>query len=315
MCLKGKRHGRARRASAINRQALIIARALRGVDLVGFVRQIAILAARSDDQREIRAGTREMVVRDDGPGDIQLLQNRNHALAETGLGREITARSRVAPQELHVALLDAQFHLQRLVAQQRRKRVMIGEVRQIQPRFPARRHPGFRVLVRLIPLRSVTELSVRAKALDIFHQSAGVIQLRAGFQKLSDTGQRILGTVLIGGFPIIDPENLSAQLLQRMRSPAILRLDGVPGALVMIRRAAFLRPINRLVQMPQPRCVDFSVLRGHPGGRDGNRAHDHQGKGKSAKKNGLGGHRNKPAQHLEPAPVLMPRKLAGRRQK
>ena len=122
-----------------------------------------------------------MIVRDNAPGDVDLLQNRNHPFRETSLGRKITVRGRIPPQELHVAFVNAQLHLECLVAQQWREGVVISKIGQVHARFAAGSRPRLRVLVRLIPIASIAQLSRCAEALNIFHQRARVVNLNTGF--------------------------------------------------------------------------------------------------------------------------------------
>ena len=154
--LKAKRHDRRGRAAAVDGNGLVIRRALRRVELVGEVRNVAILAAGAERERKVRAGARQVVVGDDRPRDADLVQDRNHVFGETGFGGKITARERHvgAPEDFHLPLMDAQFHLQRLVAHERREGVMIGEVDQVQARFAAAGRPGARLLIAGIPVRA-----------------------------------------------------------------------------------------------------------------------------------------------------------------
>ena len=163
--------------------------------------------------------------------------------------------------------MNAQFHLQRLVAQQWRERVMIGEIRQVHARLATRRQPRFPIAIRLKPTRAVTELAGRAEALNIFHERAGVIHLHTGVREIqlarpaaSDGIQRRFRPILIGRDSISHIEDIAHNLRARMRASAILRLDRVPSVLVMISRGALVRPVNRLMQMPEERSVHVMVL-------------------------------------------------------
>ena len=160
MQLKTKRHHLRRRAAAVNGERAVAARALRRVDLVRRIRQIAHLAATAGDDGHVRAGARQMVVGDDRPRDAHLVQDRNHVFRETSFSGKITARERHAraPKNLHLPLLDCQFHLERLVADERRHRVMIGEVDNVHARLAAARRPGARGGVAAVPAAAVAEL-------------------------------------------------------------------------------------------------------------------------------------------------------------
>src|SRR6266550_5923187 len=100
--------------------------------------------------------------------------------------------------------------------------MVIAEVRQIESRLSAGSGPAFGVLVRLIPVAGISQLAGSTEALHIFHQRAGVIQLRTRFYILPDARERIVRAALIGGTPIIDVKNLAAHLLDRMRSSRAL---------------------------------------------------------------------------------------------
>ena len=157
---------------------------------------------------------------------------------------------------------------------------MIAEVRQIESRLSAGSGPAFGVLVRLIPIAGVSQLAGRTEALHIFHQRTGVIQLRTRFHILPDARERILRAVLIGGTPIIDVKNLAAHLLDRMRSSRALRLNRIPSTFVMIGAGAFFRPIDWLMQMPEPGRVDAGVVLG-ASSRKNKRRHQRQGTAKN----------------------------------
>ena len=158
---------------------------------------------------------------------------------------------------------------------------MIAEVRQIESRLSAGSGPAFGALVRLIPVAGISQLAGSTEALHIFHQRAGVIQLRARFQILPDARKRIVRAVLIGGAPIIDVKNLAAHLLDRMRPSRILCLNRIPGIFVMLGAGAFFRPVDWLMQMPEPGSVDAGVILG-ASRRKNKRRHQCQGTAKNA---------------------------------
>ena len=70
----------------------------------------------------------------------------------------------------------------------------------------------------------------------------------------------VLRLLLIGVDPVGERKH-RRQRFVRLRTTGILRLDRVPGVFVMIVRRAFVRPVDRLVQMPEPRRVNTVVLR------------------------------------------------------
>src|SRR5208283_5079353 len=88
-----RRCGR-RRTTDGNASGGVAAGSLYRVDLVREVRNVAILAARSQHHhlREIGAGTGQVVIADDAPGDAEFLKGWDDALAETCLRGEVTAR-------------------------------------------------------------------------------------------------------------------------------------------------------------------------------------------------------------------------------
>src|SRR5205807_10564057 len=96
----------------------------------------------------------------------------------------------------------------------------------------------------------------------------------------SDAGKRIVRPILIGGDAIIKAKDL-ADLFDRMWPSRVLRLNRVPGVFVMISGGAFLRPVNRLMQMPEPGGVDAGVILG-AGSRKNKRRHQRQGTAKNA---------------------------------
>ncbi len=116
-----------------------------------------------------------MGVGDDAPVDADFFQNRNHPFRKTGLGGEIAAGERSyvrVPKKLHLAALDPQFHLQRFVANERGKSVVIGEVDQVHARFAAAGVPAARGLVGVVPTAAVAKLAGGREALHIFYKSA-----------------------------------------------------------------------------------------------------------------------------------------------
>jgi hypothetical protein len=68
--------------------------------------------------------------------------------------------------------VDAQFHFERFIADERRQSVMIGEVDQIHTRLAAAGDPGAGGLVAVVPATAVAQLVMRGEALDIFHERA-----------------------------------------------------------------------------------------------------------------------------------------------
>src|SRR6266480_6856129 len=159
--------------------------------------------------------------------------------------------------------------------------VVIAEVRQIESRLSAGSDPAFGGLIRLIPIAGVSQLASSTEALHIFHQRAGVIQLRARFQILPDADKRIVRPVLISGAPIIDVEDLTADLLHRMWPSRILRLNRIPGIFVMIGAGASFRPVDWLMQMPEPGSVDAGGILG-ASSRKNKRRHQCQRTAKNA---------------------------------
>jgi hypothetical protein len=178
---------------------------------------------------------------------------------------------------------------------------VIAEVRQIESRLSAGSGPVFGVLVRSIPIAGVSQLVSSAEALHIFHQRTGVIQLRARFQILPDARKRIVRAVLVSGAPIIDVKNLAAHLLGWMRSSRALRLNRIPGIFVMIGAGAFFRPVDWLMQMPEPGGVDAGVILGASSRKNKRR---HQCKGTA--KNGGGYNGARFATNPEYSPLSKP---------
>jgi hypothetical protein len=85
---------------------------------------------------------------------------------------------------------------------------------------------------------------------------------------------------LVSGAPIIDVKNLAAHLLDWMRSSRALRLNRIPGIFVMIGAGAFFRPVDWLMQMPEPGGVDAGVILG-ASSRKNKRRHQCQGTAKN----------------------------------
>ena len=217
MDLKGKRHRRGGRAAALDGDAFVVRRALRRVQLVREVRNVAVLAAGAEHERKVRAGARQVVVGHHGPRDADLVQDGNHVFGEAGLRRKVAARvgGIGAPEDLHLAAMDAQFHFQRFVAHQRRQGVMIGEVDQVHARFAAAGGPGARLLVIGIPVARIAQLAVGAEALDVFHQRAGVIDLSAGVRIAEHAAERVVRPALVGGHAVVHAENAGDALRAR----------------------------------------------------------------------------------------------------
>ena len=57
---------------------------------------------------------------------------------------------------------------------------MVGEIHHVHARLAAARGPGSRGRVAVVPAAAITKLAGNGKALDIFHERAGIIHLRAG---------------------------------------------------------------------------------------------------------------------------------------
>src|SRR5205814_9056443 len=104
---------------------------------------------------------------------------------------------------------------------------------------------------------------------------------RTRFQILPDARNRIVRAVLISGSPIIDVENLAAHLLNRMRPSRVLRMNRIPGIFVVSGAGAFFRPVDWLMQMPEPGSVDAGVILGASRRKNKHR-HQRQGTAKNA---------------------------------
>ena len=190
---------------------MVVAGALGRVELVGPVGQIAVLAAGADHDREVRAGAREVGVGDDTPVNADPLQDGDHPLREAGFGGEVAARECRArgPEYLHLPAVNAQLHLQCLVAQQRRQRVVVSEIHQVHARLAAGGGPGPGIPIAGIPAGAVAELAGGAKALHVFHQRPGVADLRAGIEVAADGAQSGAGAALVGVHAIIPAEDVA----------------------------------------------------------------------------------------------------------
>ena len=260
--LKAEGHDLRGRAAAFDGNPLIIPRALGRINLVGGVRNVAILTAAAEHERKIRTGAGEMIVGDHGPGDADLVQNGNDMFGKTGFGGKITMREGHvgAPENLHLPLLDAQFHFQRLVVHERRDGVMIGEVHQVQTWLAAAGCPRSRGLEAVAPAVAITKLAGSGEALDVFHERAGIIHLGAGVGITEQATERGLDFALIDVHPVRLAEDGAQHLRRRMRPTGVLLLDGVPGVFVMVHAIiAPVRPVNRLVQVPQPGRMDTGI--------------------------------------------------------
>jgi hypothetical protein len=203
-----------------------------------------------------------VVVGHHGPSDANLIQNGNHVFGEAGLRRKVAARVRWigAPEDLHLAAMDAQLHLQGLVAHQWRQGVVIGEVDQVHARLAAAGGPTSGLLVVGIPVARVAQLAVGAEALDVFHQRAGIINLSPGVGVAEHAAERIVRPALVGGHTVVLAENAGEHFGRGMRSARVLLLDGVPRGFVMVAAPIpAIRPIDRLVQVPQPGGVDIGA--------------------------------------------------------
>src|SRR5581483_7814194 len=103
-----------RRAATIDLNALVVV--CGGIDLIGFVRQVAIFAFGTYNEREVGTRAREMIIRHDTPVDAHFFQNRNDVLGEAGLCWKEAFRCGIAPKNLRLSHMDAQLHLERLIA-------------------------------------------------------------------------------------------------------------------------------------------------------------------------------------------------------
>ena len=150
-----------------------------------------------------------MIIGDHGPRDAHLVENRNDVFGETGFRGKITARERHvgAPENLHLPLVETQFHFQRLVVHEWRDGMMIREVHEVQPRLAAAGGPGARGLEAVVPAAAITELAGSGEALDIFHERAGVIHLRASVGITEQTTERGFDFALIDVHPVGLAEN------------------------------------------------------------------------------------------------------------
>src|ERR1051326_2761401 len=108
MHLIAERHRRGWRAAAIDTELLIVSAPLRRIKLIGFVRNIAILSARTKGQRHVGTRAREVVVGDNCPGNAELFQNWNHPFGKAGFRRDISARCGSSPEDLHLTLMNLQ---------------------------------------------------------------------------------------------------------------------------------------------------------------------------------------------------------------
>ena len=190
MNLKSERHDLGWGASALNREPLIIGRALSGIKLVSLIGQVAVFAARSSHCREICASPRQMVIGNNGPLHPHFLQRRNHVFGEARFRRKIAVRLRriCAPEDLHLALLNEQFHLKSFRADERSQGVMVGEIHQVEARMATGSGPTPRHLIVLIPSRAISQLPGGCQTLHILDQRAGEAHLRAGIRVTQDTG-------------------------------------------------------------------------------------------------------------------------------
>ena len=75
--------------------------------------------------------------------------------------------------------------------------------------------------------------------------------------------ERVVRPVLVGGHSVGQSENTGEHLRRGMRATGILLLDRVPRGFVMVGAPVpAVRPIDRLVQVPQPGGVE--VRSGEP---------------------------------------------------
>ena len=80
-----------------------------------------------------------MIVGDNAPGYAQLIQR----------GDDLVIRR--VPEDLLLALVDEDVHLQGFVADERRDAMMVREIRQVHARFAARCRPRVGLLVSHVP--------------------------------------------------------------------------------------------------------------------------------------------------------------------
>ena len=123
--------------------------------------------------------------------------------------------------------------------------------------------PGARGLEAVVPAAAITKLAGGGEALDIFHERAGIIHLRASVGVTEQTAERGLDFALIDVHPVGLAENGAQDFRRRMRPTGVLLLDGVPGVFVMVHAIiAPVGPVDGLVQMPKPSRMDTGIAVG-----------------------------------------------------
>src|SRR5208282_6274247 len=104
------------------------------------------------------------------------------------------------------------------------------------------------------------QLAGDGETLDIFHERAGIVHLRAGVRITEQAAEGGTGLALVGIHPVGQSKDGGQYFRRRMQSAGILLLNRVPRVFVMIDAVtAAIRPVNRLVQMPEPGRVNPCV--------------------------------------------------------
>ena len=229
----------------------------RGHDVVLVVRQVEVV--------EIgRAGAAQVVAGDDGPLVAFVHQHVDQRLREGHFGREealrVVAEVAVAAPGLPPGLLeDLEFLAEHFLGQQRREGVVVGEAHEIQPA------PAARFRVAAVPIAAVAEVAAAPELADVVDQRARIAQREAAAGKRA---QRILRAELVGVLAVVEPEDVGQVVLRVVvrTEPAVvlagLEHDGIPRVLhaaVLVAVVVPLRPVDRLVVVPETRDVHVAV--------------------------------------------------------
>ena len=243
-------------------------------ELVRLVRRTGenVVAALGVGHRIVgRARAAEVVAGHDDPLVAFLTQHLDKVARVAHFGGEksfrMVAQVGLAAPRLPPSLLEnLQFLAEDRFGQERGQRVMIGEADEVQTGRTGRRFPPARFLGAVVPSAAVAQLADRTKLPHVVDERTGVTEGESG--GAVQPAERVPRAALVGIDPVVDAENFGQivfRMLLRAEAAVILarfehdRVPGVLAALGLRAVAVPLRPVDRLVIVPEAGDINVAV--------------------------------------------------------
>ena len=246
-----------------------------GRNLVGFVRRARVNIEGALRIRSVivtRTRPADVMARHQRPFESLVDQHVDKVTRVTHLRRKkalrVVGQIAVAAPRFPPCLLEGlDFLAENRFGQKRSERVVVGEAQHVHAGRTGRSSPSAAFADARIPVALVTEMSTAAELADVVDERTRIADGKAAV--VVDAVQRIERAELVGALAVVLAEDLYKvifRMLFRTDAPVVLarfehdRIPGVLAALVLRAIAVPLRPIKRLVIVPEPGNVNVAVV-------------------------------------------------------